>query len=635
MPPAPKSSTSPRRPGAPKAKGAVRAKSGCYTCRIRRKKCDEKPDHNNACETCVRLRLECLGFGAKRPDWLRENSKVLTIREKIKTFLASQGMIKGHSGNGPRGEEDEPVILRLAIGSDAEYSSSSDSPQSQLLTLSSADDFRPSHNTSSARDEPLRDDWYNAPSPPQLRPDSPYGSSTGYDSLPYSYQPPNQHNSSSTSLVPSWNNSGALGTLAPPSPTNLSTFSPLYHAQFLDEDDFFMMDTGGFPPYLVPDTLLDHYMDTVVGLQYLLADRHRINALIYNNVQSGFGREGAKLLASVHRRRLHDPYCSALMSEDGLRRYDGLRELLNQKEYNDNDATASLQVVSSFLFDGGEGEWEQWLDIACAYSNTVLGRFPGGVVDALCSCTAQERFLIQTTIWFDVLASVTTLKPPRFLNVIREFCAPEISGFHDLIAQEKLSMMSIMGCKNIVVWALAEISTLSAWKRHQLARGCLSMPELVQKGGEIDIHLAPSTSQHPELIQPTVDASWSKYTSEIFRASARLYLRSVVSGDHPSVPEIAEAVTDTIKCLQTIPKDDSSGPSAVIRSTVFGLFIAGCLTDNPENRGIVEDHLGSGSGPGNCITVKKKLQDMWNSRGAKREAVPWRESLHKSKLLLV
>ncbi|TBU33495.1 hypothetical protein BD311DRAFT_437937 [Dichomitus squalens] len=54
-----------KKPGAPKPKGAVRAKSGCYTCRIRRKKCDEQPNEEGACQTCVRLRLQCLGFGAK------------------------------------------------------------------------------------------------------------------------------------------------------------------------------------------------------------------------------------------------------------------------------------------------------------------------------------------------------------------------------------------------------------------------------------------------------------------------------------------------------------------------------------------------------------------------------------------
>ena len=91
-PPGPAPGKITKKPGAPKAKGAVRAKSGCYTCRIRRKvclfcfsspphpsktahpvlqKCDEQPNSQGSCQTCVRLRLQCLGFGAKRPEWMR------------------------------------------------------------------------------------------------------------------------------------------------------------------------------------------------------------------------------------------------------------------------------------------------------------------------------------------------------------------------------------------------------------------------------------------------------------------------------------------------------------------------------------------------------------------------------------
>jgi hypothetical protein len=86
-----------KKSGGPKGKNAVRTKSGCYTCRlappsvralvftntdvthcrIRRKKCDEKPDADGRCETCVRLHLECLGFGVKRPEWLRVCTTVL------------------------------------------------------------------------------------------------------------------------------------------------------------------------------------------------------------------------------------------------------------------------------------------------------------------------------------------------------------------------------------------------------------------------------------------------------------------------------------------------------------------------------------------------------------------------------
>jgi len=113
-PPGPPAGKITKKPGAPKAKGAVRAKSGCYTCRIRRKKCDEQPNSQGSCQTCVRLRLQCLGFGAKRPEWMREPESVPILREKIKTFLASQGMIKGHSGPGPRNSDQQPQILMLS-----------------------------------------------------------------------------------------------------------------------------------------------------------------------------------------------------------------------------------------------------------------------------------------------------------------------------------------------------------------------------------------------------------------------------------------------------------------------------------------------------------------------------------------
>ncbi|KAG5724543.1 putative serine/threonine-protein kinase [Termitomyces sp. T112] len=84
-------------------RGVPRAKSGCYTCRIRRKKCDEQPNEQGRCATCVRLRLECLGFGAKRPEWLRASGTLAEIRERIKFFLASQGMVKGYSGTAHQG----------------------------------------------------------------------------------------------------------------------------------------------------------------------------------------------------------------------------------------------------------------------------------------------------------------------------------------------------------------------------------------------------------------------------------------------------------------------------------------------------------------------------------------------------
>jgi hypothetical protein len=34
-------------------------------------KCDEVINEDGECKACVRLHLECLGFGEKRPEWLQ------------------------------------------------------------------------------------------------------------------------------------------------------------------------------------------------------------------------------------------------------------------------------------------------------------------------------------------------------------------------------------------------------------------------------------------------------------------------------------------------------------------------------------------------------------------------------------
>jgi hypothetical protein len=38
---------------------------------LTRQKCDEQREEGDACRTCRRLQLDCLGWGPRRPDWMR------------------------------------------------------------------------------------------------------------------------------------------------------------------------------------------------------------------------------------------------------------------------------------------------------------------------------------------------------------------------------------------------------------------------------------------------------------------------------------------------------------------------------------------------------------------------------------
>lgn len=79
----------------------VRGKTGCITCRLRKKRCDEaKP----ICATCSRLGIECMGYGVKRPKWLREKDNAQKAKEHIKATVMKRSMARGQ-GAAPEHED--------------------------------------------------------------------------------------------------------------------------------------------------------------------------------------------------------------------------------------------------------------------------------------------------------------------------------------------------------------------------------------------------------------------------------------------------------------------------------------------------------------------------------------------------
>jgi hypothetical protein len=69
---------------------ALRSNGGCWTCRVRRKKCDEA---NPTCLTCASLHLPCYGYGPK-PAWMdrgpKEREVAKSLRDTVKNTLSLQ-----------------------------------------------------------------------------------------------------------------------------------------------------------------------------------------------------------------------------------------------------------------------------------------------------------------------------------------------------------------------------------------------------------------------------------------------------------------------------------------------------------------------------------------------------------------
>ncbi|EGN98763.1 hypothetical protein SERLA73DRAFT_181396 [Serpula lacrymans var. lacrymans S7.3] len=265
-----------------------------------------------------------------------------------------------------------------------------------------------------------------------------------------------------------------------------------------------------------------------------------------------------------------------------------------------------------------------------------------GPADCLSRCSETVCLIVKTAMWFDVLASATLVRKPRFIDVFRDIFsdrAPATFDGVEVLEDPRLSMLPIMGCENHIVRALAEIADLAVWKMNERHKGSLSVPMLVQRGLEIEKTLDPRPRPRPpQYLHLSVDAELETrrhLTSEVFRASARVYLHSVLSGDFPGCPEIVDGVKDTVQCLQQVPEYTTTS-RFVVRSVVFSICICGCLTDNTGYRAYFLKRLEEQQkeSVGNCSTVMTLMREVWNKR-ASGQPVDWRQVMRESTVLLV
>lgn len=116
-------------------------------------------------------------------------------------------------------------------------------------------------------------------------------------------------------------------------------------------------------------------------------------------------------------------------------------------------------------------------------------------------------------------------------------------------------------------------------------------------------------------------------TSDIFRHAALIYLSTVMNGPSPLIASTAASVHATYSAIIALPS------SAVDRSLVFPLCIAGCSTDNAPLRAFFEERLSAMSGPvGNGAKTLELMRMVWNRRDQYGEVVGWRDVMRDSKM---
>lgn len=107
----------------------------------------------------------------------------------------------------------------------------------------------------------------------------------------------------------------------------------------------------------------------------------------------------------------------------------------------------------------------------------------------------------------------------------------------------RLRMDLLTGCPDEVMLAIAETSSLAQWKALQLRNNCLSFPELIRRGNNVEQQLRQRQSEHlqgSDVSQTRLLVSASatlednrSVVANIFRETALLYLHTVLSNALP------------------------------------------------------------------------------------------------------
>jgi len=406
--------------------------------------------------------------------------------------------------------------------------------------------------------------------------------------------------------------------------------------------------THTHPSSLLPNELfydsLRNYVDNVVKIQYLLGDKHVLPDMIWSAINNHYeSRTAVSLLSKAYYGRQDNPGFIVLADNEVNASLDVLAQSLKRAMYvhfTTDDAMAALHVVSLYLFDGGKGRWNSFLSFAVVFvQNYLRSQRYNSCVMALEAALPKDEFVIKTTIWFDVLASITTQRPPVLLTEIRELFGPERQSWIE--KPPSYSMMSPMGCENIVVWALAETTNLSYWKRKHEQEGNLSVSDLVHRVQDIDAHLGEGPL--PEIPSLTPEDWARRRTAEIFRTSTRLLLKIVESGDYPLVREVQQATNDAFSAIRDIATSQyalllSEHRSAIVRSTVFGFFICGAFSTSQDQRqalGLMLRQDCGQEGVGNCSAISDLLEKLWHQNTSLNKPVRWRKLLRENNVLLV
>ncbi|KAK3329932.1 fungal-specific transcription factor domain-containing protein [Apodospora peruviana] len=620
----------------------TRSLAGCWTCRLRRKKCDEaKP----MCNACAALEIECLFGGDQKPEWMDGGDKQRERAEWVKLEVKRKAGFRRERRLLLEGLEVSSISID---GDDLMQDSSGSASGSSGSVLG-----RSAPAVATAAKEGLVGGGSHV---------SPAGSGTG----------------TGVELTPSSSastNGGGVGGNNTVLPAWGLPTTVVWPEMAEHEVSFIMMYLDYVFPFLFP-----FYRPPLMhgGRGWLLALLTRNRSLLHTalgvaghffNVTSGHPGIAMHQLCKAH-------------SFDEMQRQQELALTQLQRDMHDivtrgvrgypaESSRVLGSIVQLLTFEvaiANTGGWTMHLDAAIELYTAIMENH--GVSDATgggsmtCFTTilsqlgpgpgihmphnhpwssdqAALRFFTAYLLFFDTLASTALEAPPRLqrwhqhlLTVHDETTQGPIPADHKGYPELHIDLRDFLGLQNWVLIAIGEIAALDAWKKEAKKLGRLSVTQLVSRAAAIERNLRENMAtidlsfvkppcpaakdpldpflqytHHAVLLPAVVDEGVAGLTY-VWAQSALTYLSVVVSGWQPANPEIRESVALTMAMLAALPTP------ACLRTCVWPFTITGCMA-TPEQEQVFRDAAAAMGPLQEFGTIKEALavmENVWANR---------------------
>ncbi|KAF9774646.1 hypothetical protein IL306_007316 [Fusarium sp. DS 682] len=238
---------------------------------------------------------------------------------------------------------------------------------------------------------------------------------------------------------------------------------------------------------------------------------------------------------------------------------------------------------------------------------------------------AALRFFFAILLWADLVSSTSLQTVPRLQKYYPNLICHKYGG---TTTEPLLRMEEYMGCEGWALIAIAETAALDVWKMEEQANGTFTAEALANRGDQVyralqdglrglEERCRKREGEPRRILQSfylSSDANQSAKqaaATRIWAYAARIYLAVVTLGWQPHLPVIRESAGEVLGLLQ------QHEDPAILRSSVWPFCVAGCVADASQEKEFRDLATASGSLQSFGLVGEslRILEDVWSRRG--------------------